>query len=173
MPIYEFYCPDCHTVYSFFSRRVETERTPACPKCARKKLERQVSRFAFSKGRPDPSESDVGGEADPFAGMDEAKMEKAMMELASQAEGIDENDPRAMAQMMRKVLDSTGMPLNAGMEEAIRRLEAGEDPDKIDEDLGDTLDSDNPFASSQSPLVRSIKRRLNQAPSVDPHVYDM
>ncbi len=173
MPIYEFYCRDCHTIYSFFSRRVETERSPSCPKCSRKKLERQVSRFAFSSSSSKKDEEDA---ADPMeaalAGMDEEKMEQAMMALASEAESVDENDPRAMARIMRKMMDSTGLPMNDSMEEAIRRMESGEDPDKIDEELGDALDSDDIFSPSKKAL-RSLRRKLGQAPLVDPTVYDM
>ncbi|MFM8396259.1 MAG: FmdB family zinc ribbon protein, partial [Pirellula sp.] len=37
MPIYEFYCPPCHTVYSFLSRRMQVPDKAACPKCGCKK----------------------------------------------------------------------------------------------------------------------------------------
>ena len=33
MPIYEFYCRKCNTIYNFFSRSVNTEKIPFCPKC--------------------------------------------------------------------------------------------------------------------------------------------
>ena len=49
MPIYEFYCKDCHTIFNFFSRTVNTEKQPACPKCARPELERKMSVFAISR----------------------------------------------------------------------------------------------------------------------------
>ena len=69
MPIYEFYCADCHTIYSFFSRRVNTEKIPACPdsRCGRTALARQVSLFSVSKGRADQ------GEDDALSGIDEGK----------------------------------------------------------------------------------------------------
>jgi putative FmdB family regulatory protein len=62
MPIYEFYCRDCHTIFSFFARRVDTETVPKCPKHARHKLRRQMSRFAISSGR---SESPSGDGPEP------------------------------------------------------------------------------------------------------------
>ena len=46
MPIYEFYCPDCHTIFNFFSARIETEKRPDCPRCGRSKLERRMSVFS-------------------------------------------------------------------------------------------------------------------------------
>ncbi len=33
MPIYEFYCEQCHTIYNFFSRKINLEKIPDCPKC--------------------------------------------------------------------------------------------------------------------------------------------
>ncbi len=50
MPVYEFYCPDCHAIFNFFSRRVDTETQPACPRCGRPELGRQASLFAISRG---------------------------------------------------------------------------------------------------------------------------
>ncbi len=50
MPVYEFYCADCHTVYNFFSQSVNTAKRPTCPKCGRPELERRASLFAISKG---------------------------------------------------------------------------------------------------------------------------
>ena len=167
MPIYEFYCRDCHTIYSFFARRVDTETIPKCPKGEKKhKLQRQMSRFAISKGR---SENPDGG---PDFDMDDEQMEKAMMQMAGELEGADEEAPRSMARMMRKLMDTTGMNMGEGMEEAIRRMEAGEDPDKVEEDLADVLDGEDPFSTGES-KIKGIARRITEAPNVDPEVYDM
>ncbi|MCK4728291.1 MAG: zinc ribbon domain-containing protein, partial [Desulfobacterales bacterium] len=37
MPIYEFYCEDCNTIFNFFSRSVNTTKRPPCPRCKQKK----------------------------------------------------------------------------------------------------------------------------------------
>lgn len=168
MPIYEFYCRDCHTIYSFFSRRVDAESTPTCPKGTTKhKLQRQMSRFAISSGLGLSAEP-----AEPEMDFDEEKMEQAMMRMAGEMENVSEEDPRAMAQMMRKLMDTTGMRMGDGMQEAIRRMEAGEDPDKVEEELGDVLDSEDPFATGES-KIKGLARRMTEAPNVDPEVYDM
>ncbi|XZE32283.1 FmdB family zinc ribbon protein [Pirellulaceae bacterium SH501] len=169
MPIYEFYCPVCHTVFSFLSRSMQNTKVPQCPKCGRKKLEKKVSRFAISKGL---KESDAT--KDPFENVDEAKMEQLMMEMAPH---LDENsqgpeDPRQMAALMKKMFDVTGMQPNETMLEAMRRMEAGEDPDRIDEEMGDALDGEgDPFAGPES---KSRKwKRMFEAPDVDPELYEM
>jgi hypothetical protein len=51
-------------------------------------------------------------------------------------------------------------------------MEAGEDPDKVEEDMGSILDSEDPFSTGESRL-KGIRRRLTEAPNVDPEVYDM
>jgi len=50
-------------------------------------------------------------------------MEKAMQTLASEAESINEEDPRQAANLMRKLTDMTGLELGPGMTEALRRME--------------------------------------------------
>ncbi len=150
MPVYEFYCADCHTVFNFFSRRVNTEKRPDCPRCGRLELERQVSLFAYSSGK---KEEPVEGMPD----LNEDKLEKAMMGLAGEMEGVDENDPRQMARFMRRLKDTTGMNLGQGMEEAIRRLEAGEDPERLESEMGDLFDQENPFSFEG---IKGMRRRI-------------
>ncbi len=137
MPIYEFYCPDCHTVFNFFSRRVDTEKR-------RPEIERRVSLVTVLKHGSKGDSAD-GPDLPDF---DEAKMERALQSMAGEFENVGEDDPRAMGRLMRKFMDSTGMKLGAGMEEALRRLEGGEDPDQIESDMGDLLESENPFQSA-------------------------
>ena len=103
--------------------------------------------------------------------MDESQLESAMESLASEADGIDENDPRQAANVMRKLFDATGMPLGGGMQEALKRMESGEDPEKIEEDMGDLLEAD-PFAGEAA--MKSTERRIPRRPAAhDPHLYEM
>jgi putative FmdB family regulatory protein len=138
MPIYEFYCPDCHVIFSFFSRTVNTDKIPACPKCERAELDRQMSSFAVLRGHKEDQD-------DGLPDIDESKLEKAMSALASEAESINEDDPRQAAQLMRKLTHMTGLELGSGMEEALRRMEAGEDPEQIEAEMGDLLEEEDPL----------------------------
>ena len=167
MPIYEFYCGDCHTVFNFLSRTADTTKRPACPRCGRPKLDRKISRFAISKGRSEPQEGDQ-----PPPDLDEAKMERALAEMARESEGISDDDPRQMARLMRKLYDSAGLRLGKGMEEAMRRMEAGEDPDQIEEELGDLLEGEDPLLGESSGSLRHLSRKL-KPPEVDETLYDL
>ena len=160
MPIYEFYCKKCHMIFNFFSGSVNVDKRPDCPKCNRTKLERQMSAFSISKNRSEEDEM-------PMPDMDEAKMEKAMNLLASEAENMDEEDPRQAANLMRKLTDMTGMDLGPGMEEALAKMEAGEDPEQIEAEMGDILEGEDPF-SFKSKTMKGLKKR---PPQVDEELY--
>lgn len=142
MPIYEFACPKCRVIFNFLSQRINPKRKPACPKCGNKKMRKQMSRFAMSKGLKEPSAAPAGDDAGgpPMPDMDDPRVERAMMEMERDMEHLDENNPKHMAHMMRKMKDI--MPPGAMPKEldiAIKRLEAGEDPEKIEADMGDVL----------------------------------
>ncbi len=163
MPIYEFYCADCNTLFNFFSKRIDTTTTPQCPKCRTRPLERRMSAFAFT-GKA--KESDDGDDL-PF---DESKMEKAMQVLASEAERINEDDPRQAANLMRKLTDMTGMELGDGMQEALRRMEQGEDPEQLEAEMGDLLEAEDPFVL---PGKRAGAGATRRAPQRDETLYDL
>jgi putative FmdB family regulatory protein len=174
VPIYEFYCADCHVVFNFLARKPDTRKRPACPRCGRAKLDRKVSRFAISKGRSEPLAGD-----EPMPDLDESKLERAMAEMAREADSVNEDDPRQMARMMRKLYDAAGLPLGEGVKEAVRRMEAGEDPDRIEEEMGDLLDEDDPLLGEgeaapgeRSGRLRRLSRRL-RPPEVDDTLYEL
>ncbi len=143
MPIYEFACPKCRRIYNFLSKRINPSHTPTCPKCGNKNLSRQMSRFAALKGVAEPASAGIADGPEgggPMPDLDDPRVERAMSEMERDMEHLDENNPRHMAHMLKKMKDI--MPpgsIPKEMDVAIRRLEAGEDPDKIEEDMGDVL----------------------------------
>jgi putative FmdB family regulatory protein len=167
MPIYEFYCRDCHTVFSFLSRAVSTGKRPACPRCGRPGLRRRPSAFAISKGRKESE-----GEAEEgLPDFDESKLERAMASMVGEMEHLDESDPRQAARLARRLYEAAGIPVGGGLEEAIRRMEAGEDPDAIEAELGDALEAD-PFAATPEKRLARLRRKV-LPPAVDTTLYEM
>jgi putative FmdB family regulatory protein len=142
MPIYEFACPKCRVIFNFLSKRVEPGRPPTCPKCGNKKMSKQVSRFAMTRGLKEnaaPAAAADGPEP-PVPDMDDPRVMNAMSELERDMEHLDENNPKHMAHLMKKMkglLPAGSVPKE--LDVAIKRLEAGEDPEKIEEDMGDVL----------------------------------
>ena len=110
-----------------------------------------------------------GGDGIP-PGFDETRMERALGELARDAEKMNEEDPKAMAHLMRRFSEKTGMQLNDNMEKALSRLEAGEDPEQIEREMGDVFEGEEglPFEFKQT------RRGPKEKPPVhDETLYEM
>jgi putative FmdB family regulatory protein len=164
MPIYEFYCKDCNTIFNFFSKTVNTTKKPKCPKCKTKTLSRQISLVAFTgKAKEEGDIDDL-----PF---DESKMEQAMKVLAGEADKINEDDPKQAANLMRKLSDMTGIKLGEGMDEALRRMEKGEDPEQVEAEMGDILEGEDPF-SLPGKKSKGLKAKRKE-PFRDETLYDL
>jgi len=164
MPIYEFYCDDCNTIFNFFSRSINTRKKPKCPRCKQRALTRMMSAFAVTGN----AKEDGGPDDLPF---DERRMESAMQALAGEAESINEDDPRQAANLMRKLTDMTGLELGPGMTEALRRMEKGEDPDQIEAEMGDLLEGEDPFLLPGK--TGGTRKGRQPAPLRDDTLYDL
>ena len=103
---------------------------------------KEVSLFAALKGAAEPKAAGPGeGPPDGMPDMDDPRVQHAMREMERDMGHLNENNPKHMAHMMRKMQDL--MPADAmpkEMNDAIKRLEAGEDPEKIEEDMGEIFD---------------------------------
>jgi hypothetical protein len=168
MPIYEFYCPDNNKLYQFLARSLaHREKTPRCPDDPAFRMERRVSAFAIT-GRAKEDTSD-----DPFAGMDESKMEGFMAEMERDMVGIDDNnpDPRQLGHFMRKMTDMMGDKAPPELREVVRRLEAGEDPEKLEEQFGG-MEGDEAGDALLTQMMKKIKGSA-KTPRRDPKLYEL
>jgi putative FmdB family regulatory protein len=141
VPIFEFLCPACNRIYSFLSLSSTPSRRPVCPRCGASDLTRVPSAFAVSgaKKTEDPKPSSASAEPDD-ASM--ARMERELMRMGSELDENDAEDPRTMARMMRRLAEVSGEKMTPTMNEMFRRLEAGEDPDALEEELGPQLEAE-------------------------------
>jgi hypothetical protein len=168
MPIYEFYCPDNNKLYSFLARSLSMkDKVPRCPDGETLRMERRVSRFAvIGKAKEDTAD-------DPFAGIDESKMDSFMAEMERDMGGLDEEnpDPRQLGHFMRKMTDIMGDKTPPELREMVRRLEAGEDPEKLEEQFGG-MDEGEAGDAMFSQLVARVKAARKE-PVRDPKLYEM
>jgi hypothetical protein len=170
MPIYEFYCPDNNKLYQFLARSAaHRDKTPRCPDDPGLRMERRVSMFAIT-GKAKEETGD-----DPFAGMDDAKMDSFMAEMERDMAGMDENnpDPRQLGRFMRRMTDMMGDKAPAELREMVRRLEAGEDPEKLEEQFGDLEGAEGEAGDVLfSQMIKKIKAR-GRTPQRDPKLYEI
>ncbi|HLZ71018.1 MAG TPA: zinc ribbon domain-containing protein [Dehalococcoidia bacterium] len=111
MPIYEFFCNDCRKRVEVFRRSVSAAGGERCPTCGGAELRRLVSRFAVHRS------------VSEFGSADEE----------SYIDGLEDEDPRAMAQWARRMQQESGEDLGPEFDGMLSRMEAGELPDDDDE----------------------------------------
>lgn len=127
MPIYEYRCADCARKVSVFFRSFSAVTDPVCPRCGGTRLTRLMSRVVVHRG----ANANTSGES----------FEDGDGEFDNFLDGVDENDPRSVARAMRRMSDEMGEPIEPEMQEALTRMEAGEDPERVmaslDEQMGE------------------------------------
>lgn len=176
MPIYEFYSPTTHKIYSFFARSMAMrQKTPRCPDDPAATMERMVSGFAIT-GRHKGEEPEGDGLHDDD--LKEFENHPDFHEVESVLATMDENnpDPRQLGHVMRKMTNMMGGKVPDAMKEMIGRLEAGEDPDALEEKFGDALEGmDDEFGDGFSDEFKAIKSKVfarKKAPKRDPNLYE-
>lgn len=119
MPIYEYRCRNCRRHVSLLQPFAARDR-PRCPHCKSKDLHRLISRVSLLRSE----EASLESLGDP-----------------SSLAGLDDGDPKAMARWMRRMGEAAGEDLGPEFDEVVGRIEAGENPEEIEEGLGG-LDED-------------------------------
>ena len=114
MPVYEYRCTDCNRRFSRFFWRI-SDADDVCCRCGSAGVEQLVSRVSMMKSE----ESRMESMADPAKWGD-----------------VNEDDPKSVARMMKKLGSEMGEDLGPEFSEAVDRLEAGEDPESVESSLG-------------------------------------
>jgi putative FmdB family regulatory protein len=123
VPTYEYRCEDCRKRASLFFTYAEYgTKQPVCPHCGSLQLRRLITRVRVATSE----ESRMDRLADPSAWG-----------------GIDENDPKSVAQMMRRMGSEMGEDMGPEFHEAVDRLEAGENPEDIEKSVPGLGGGDN------------------------------
>ncbi len=117
MPSYDYRCTNCNKRSVIYQPYEEYGKTPVeCPHCGGKDLHRIIGRIRIAKSE----DSRLEDLSDPSSWGD-----------------FDENDPKSMAKMMRKMGNELGEDMPAEFDEVVDRLEAGDDPEQIEKDMPD------------------------------------
>lgn len=117
MPTYDFICNNCQQRFDMFMTYSEYgTKAVHCVHCRSGNVRRRMTKVRIAKS----DESRMESATDDFAGM----------------EGI-ENDPKALARMMKKMGNEMGEDLPSEFNEVVDRLEAGQSPGEIESAIPD------------------------------------
>ena len=106
MPIYEYRCQDCRRVSSFLILNLREPFAPVCRKCGSQALERILSRVHVRLSE----DTRLERLADP-----------------SQWSGLDENDPKSVARMLKKMGQEMGEDFPGEVDQMVEEaMESGE-----------------------------------------------
>ena len=126
MPVYEYRCQECGRLARLrFSFAEYGQVEPVCPHCHSTQLTRRIGRVAVAKSED--------GRIDSL--MDDSALAN-----------LDEDDPRAIGQFMRKMSSEMGEDLGDEFNEVVGRLEKGESPEQIEQSMPDLGAGDDSFA---------------------------
>ncbi len=154
MPIFEYRCADCKRKVSVFYRTISAvdHATARCNYCGSARLSRLVSRVRVIRGGKSGDDAAPPGDAD---------------DLPPDLAGVDENDPRSLGRFLRKMASESGEEMGPEFDEVVGRLEKGEDPEKIEQSMGDVfgeppgdmpgMDDDYGMAPSGTSCRRGIR----------------
>jgi truncated hemoglobin YjbI len=182
MPIYEFYSPDTRKIYTFYARSLQgSSITPICPCGKDFKMQRMYSGFSVTGLSSRNEESEEMGnndsQDDPFANMSEKQASHVMKELEKNLGGMDDEnpDPRHMGKMMRKMCELTGEKMDGVMEEVVRKLEEGANPEELEHKMGGQMEEIETELSKTDDTEdkRKRSRSMNLPVIRDPVLYEM
>jgi putative FmdB family regulatory protein len=105
MPIYEYYCNTCKKTSSFLLLRSTEEIEPYCKGCNSRDVKRIISRVTLLKSEEQRIESLL----DP-----------------SKLGDIDENDPRSVEKLMKRMGSELGDELGEGFQEEMEQTLSSE-----------------------------------------------
>ncbi len=105
MPIYEYYCNSCKKISAFLLLRATEEVEPYCRYCESRSVRRILSRVAVLKSEEQRMESLL----DP-----------------SKLGDIDENDPKSVERLMKRMGSELGDELGEGFEQEMEEAMASE-----------------------------------------------
>jgi putative FmdB family regulatory protein len=122
MPFYNYRCRECGRKVSLFftSYAAYDEAEPRCPHCESPDLVEIIGRVAVAKSED--------ARLDSLADVDALG-------------GLDEEDPRSLGRWMRKMGNEMGEDLGPEFDEVVGRLESGEDPETIEQNMPDLADN--------------------------------
>jgi len=117
MPIYEYFCVPCNTIFSFYAKTFSVDKEPACPRCTGK-LQKYVSLFSLGHKLKGPEDLPMSSQ----------RLEEGMKRL----ETFSEKDSKEAARLRKKFGEITGVSFDENKKKALAQKQDAEKPGQID-----------------------------------------
>jgi len=128
VPVYEFYCEPCNTLFNFYSKTVRSSGdSPVCPRCSGSLQKRVTSFSVLERSKSVKSLEDL-----PF---NQQRLADGMKKFRAEHERLSDEDPVRAASMMKKFSRWMGnVHLEEDKKRAMQRVIDSDDPleQKID-----------------------------------------
>lgn len=164
MPFYEFYCDACHRVFNYYSKQINTDKSPDCPRCEKKSIQRLISNF--SPLRDMVPLKDRGG----FLTKNDPQAEYSKQFLNDELKKINTNNPRQMATVLKKLGDLTGNNLGSNMQKVLSQIEQGGNIEELQIELESILTK---YEETTETEFGTHQSKTNLPPAIDEEVYDL
>lgn len=116
MPNYDYRCLNCRRRFDVFFTYSEYGTKPViCPHCKSDKVQRRINKVRVT--RSDAGRLESLADPENLAGLEE--------------------DPRSLGRMMRQMRGEIGEEMGPEFDEVVGRLEAGQSPEQIEQDMPD------------------------------------
>jgi len=117
MPIYEYRCNTCRRRTDIFVQCFSPPLNPTCTHCGSRELRRIFSPVAVRRSKSDKSVYDD------------------ILSDSKLTQGLMQNDPRALAEWTRRMSRAADEDATPETQEILDRLDAGEDVNKVTEEM--------------------------------------
>lgn len=154
---------------------------PNCPDGKHFKMKKLLSGFSITGGNVEGENVDdelVEGEGvDPFSNLNESQSAHVMKEMERAMNRMDDEnpDPRQMGSLMRRMCEITGEKMDGVMEEVVRKLEEGTNPEELEAKMEGVMSEDEIEQGSEgntggNATCKKTKKRILIR---DPQLYEL
>lgn len=151
MPIYEFLCEECRTVFSFHSSGVDTSTVPCCPKCSNTAMKKQFSVFSTNR------------KAEQY---DETKVLEGFDRLI---DGVEEEKAENIAGRLLDFAETSGIKFNTQTENDLAEYMAGDKTELLKTKFDSQIELDSSSFSKGEVFVQKEGRSY----LLDEKLYDL
>jgi len=141
MPIYEYYCMPCNTIFNFLAKSFTVESTPSCPRC-KGELRKHVSAFSLGSRLKGPGNLPLSNQ----------RLEEGMRRL----EQFGQQSPQEAERLRKKFGEMTGVSFAEDRGRKASATTPPAEPEKPDQTEGEPMPDDYGILPERDPQLYEL-----------------